>query len=475
MKKIIIIIPILAFLTGCNSLDDVEPIYTLDDDKAIFDEASAQIVLNGVYNELRDGERATFITGASLANSMMGLSNNGGLSGNPLVANNPQINAEEIEGLYLGAYRIIQEANLFIERVEVLEANAFGNDAIKNNFLAEGRFLRGLAHFYLLRSFGQFYDTSSLYGISLKLEPSYNATPTSRNSVSESYAAIYADLDFAIENCFLSESYYANKDAAKAIKAKVLLYEGEYEKAASLAKEIIDTTSRTFTDNYSDNFGKNFPAHESSALFFGPFFNTNEAVNRAFSSGGTLGTIYESIARPNPNNSSTWDPRAGQELFPGVSVPFNKGTTIDFTKFPTIVFTLPTHIHMRLAEIYLIHAEAAARIGVDVDLEALASLNEVRTRPAVDLPPLLIGVDVSSKAELLEAIRIEKLLELYFENGEDFFDLIRYDINGNIDPSTVKPTMNNVDKYIFPIPWIELQVQGSEDIIIQNPGYPITL
>jgi starch-binding outer membrane protein, SusD/RagB family len=490
MKKtiIIFIVFITTFLSSCNNLDEIQPVYTLEADVAITDKVSAQVALNGVYVQLRDDQgKSGFVKGVSVANSMMGLSYSGGRTVNTLVSNNPLINSKEIEGLYASSYTIIQEANLFMERVEKLPAGKLGGEASKNNFLAEARFLRGLAHFYLLRNFGQFYNTTSTLGITLRLKPAYSPVAIARNSVAESYSAIYADLDFAVANCNnTTMSYYANADAANAIKAKVLLYQGKYQEAATLSKTIITGTKRKFAEKYIDNYGKFNPAtgkfdygHNSQELFFGPYFNEEiEANIGSFISTNTAFSLYEIIARPNPQDPSTWDPRAGQEesspFDPNPTTnPLVKGANFDFST-GEFKITPATHIHMRLAELYLIHAEAAARIGADVDAAALQSLNAIRTRSAVKLPAYVSGTDIKTKAELLEAIRKEKLLELYSENGEEFFDLIRYGIKGDINPATVKPTMSEVTRYIFPIPWSEMQLPSSS-IIIQNPGYPRTL
>ena len=111
---------------------------------------------------------------------------------------------------------------------------------------------------------------------------------------------------------------------------------------------------------------------------------------------------------------------------------------------------------------YLVFAEAEARrVGGDLDL-ALDHLNEIRTRATLTLKTL------SDQATLLEDIRQEKLLELFYENGEPWFDLVRYHTLGNLDALAVKPTLTNVNQFILPIP---LQVMIANNTIIPNPGY----
>ena len=449
-----VVIAVLMLFTSCNQLDDIDPSFRLDQGEAIVNAASAENVLNGVYIQLRDGEYAFVID----IFSKMGLTQNE--AGNPddLDLNAPQIQNVRINGFYNVSYRIVQEANLFIENVANVPADILGGEAAKNSFIAEARFLRGLAHFYLLRSFGQHYDTGSALGISLREVPAINASPLPRSSVSDAYASITADFQFAIDNCVSPLKYRANAVSAKALLAKVKLYEGNFTQAASLALDVIDNPDgRVFANPYNANFHAEVTQFgvESEELLFGPYSNDDaEAIfvtNSRFSS-----SIYAVIASA--------DPRFGT----------SKGTK---TSFGPNGFerSAPTVVHMRLSEVYLIHAEASARLGSGVDATALQSLNDIRTRAAVGLPALIDGVDLTTKAELLEAIRIEKLLELYTENGEEFFDLVRYANLDGLDPSTVKPTMTNPDFYILPIPVGELEIIGNEGVIVQNPGYPTLL
>jgi hypothetical protein len=120
-----------------------------------------------------------------------------------------------------------------------------------------------------------------------------------------------------------------------------------------------------------------------------------------------------------------------------------------------------TIYHLRLAEIYLIHAEAVVRSNGD-PLIALGSLNAIRLRAGVD------AKEYVDDATLLEDIRKEKLLELFFENGEPLFDLVRYDVLGNIETSAVKPTLISENQFVLPLP---ADVLIGNTNLVQNPGY----
>ena len=159
------------------------------------------------------------------------------------------------------------------------------------------------------------------------------------------------------------------------------------------------------------------------------------------------------------------DPRFGLTDFPSEGI---QKYSKDFTPF-----NQATHIQLRLAEVYLIYAEAAARSnapGSPGFQKAVAKLNVVRDRVG------LKGKSPTDKPALLKDIRQEKLRELWGENGEEWFDLVRYaQIAGDVSVITsLKPTVTDPHQYIMPIPLGELSSpNGSE--VSQNPGYPRTL
>ena len=95
-------------------------------------------------------------------------------------------------------------------------------------------------------------------------------------------------------------------------------------------------------------------------------------------------------------------------------------------------------------------------------LIALGSLNAIRLRAGVD------AKEYVDDATLLEDIRKEKLLELFFENGEPLFDLVRYDVLGNIETSAVKPTLISENQFVLPLP---ADVLIGNTNLVQNPGY----
>jgi hypothetical protein len=113
---------------------------------------------------------------------------------------------------------------------------------------------------------------------------------------------------------------------------------------------------------------------------------------------------------------------------------------------------------LRLAELYLIRAEARGRQG---DIAGwLADLNLVRARAGLG------GVMVAGPADLLTAIAHERQVELFTEWGHRFLDLKR---TGQADAvlSASKSGWQSSDA-LWPIPAAELAASPG---MIQNAGY----
>ena len=85
-----------------------------------------------------------------------------------------------------------------------------------------------------------------------------------RTPESEIYAAIVADLNFAIENLPLEQSQYGRPthDAAVNHLAKVYLTMENWEKASELAIQVIEGGRHKLLDSYADVFDPFNQRHE---------------------------------------------------------------------------------------------------------------------------------------------------------------------------------------------------------------------
>lgn len=482
----------LIFLSSCQlseDLDEFEPLYSLPAETAIHDETSAELALAGMYASLQGGAFPDYsIMGSTLSGVDAGGYFRTNIESLGFQTNNPVTSGRVLRGMYTGLYTLINRANWVIEGTNRLEENLFMNNGRKAEIIAEAKTMRALGHFYLLRLYGQFYDTSSEYGVVVNLKPSKEAEPKPRSTVMETYEAILMDLDDAIANApTLRAKYFANKTFAKSLKAKVNLYMGNYSEAAQLSKEIIDNSGGEFalTPTFEELFIHTEPVLNNSGAIFDVYQDLNEPIGLGnYWSGIEANTsnIYYNLGK---TGTMTVD---GQEIkFDNTRIPFMQqglsplpGLNGNFKFKPWSGGGLyETLYHMRMAEVYLIYAEAAARSTNSVPADALDALNTVRIRAGategggngfVTYPQTI------SYEQFLEAVRIEKLMELGTEMGEEWYDLVRYDYADGfgtgfrVTDHLLKETeIPNPDKFILPIP--DASITAGKGVVVQNPSY----
>ncbi|MCK0130851.1 RagB/SusD family nutrient uptake outer membrane protein [Flavobacteriaceae bacterium F08102] len=491
IKHIYIYILSLVFLgiSSCQlaeELDDFKPLNALDANDAIIDESTSELALAGVYAGFHQQNSGVGIPEIYTIPSLMSgvlintfLFNNDEVQG--YVNNNPlSVNTSQGLGAYTRMYDIINRANWLIEKDEALTDDKFPTPGRRQEIIAEAKMLRATANFYLLRLWGQFYDNTSPYGISIRTEPSRSGNALPRSSVSDSYEAIIDDLNYAIANGpYLRAKYYTNTAYAKGLKAKVLLYQGKYAEAATLAKSIIDTQDPNFA--LSESYGEIFLDHSTPDLFDSAeiLFGTKGEPAAGIGIGNVIGTI-EAVTPTYINSALASTVIAGQTISHDAT---RVSSTVmsGFFGFDSLKsnfnFFPPANIyemvyHLRMAEIYLIYAEADARATNSVRSDALNALNTIRERAGAtttgndgfETYPASITL-----SQFLEAIRIEKRIELGVETGEDWFDLVRYHFVDGFDVTTVKPSATNPDKYILPIDYVT--IEAGKNVVEQNPSY----
>ncbi|MCK0131558.1 RagB/SusD family nutrient uptake outer membrane protein [Flavobacteriaceae bacterium F08102] len=500
MKKIkylyiVVIGSLMMQMTSCElseSLEDYKPKYALEAETAITNEKTAELALLGVYGAFLEKSSfdGPFPMLFIIPDIFSGYSMSGPFSiSEPEVSgwntNNPIASGTNVtKNIYSGLYDLINRANWVIEKVEQLDDNVFEIPVRKKEIIAEAKILRALGHFYLLRNFGQFYDLSSEYGINVRLQPVKSTTAQPRNTVAETYESILVDLDEAMVNAPDNRGKnYTNKTFAKALKARVLLYTGDYIGAVAMAKDVIDNSDLNFRlePMYTDIFDE----HDSPAIF-----TSSEIL---FGSSGSLKSRLGLGMQYTANVTVTQkykDAIAGSMVVDGQTIYYDTSRSSLFKEnffyggyFPTKYFSALTgsgdyemFYHMRMAEVYLILAEASARANNSVTTEALEALNAIRIRAGAtttgndgfETYPPTISFD-----QFLTAVRFEKLAELYAEGGESWYDLIRYDFSDEFgtgfEVSDERSTATNPDKFILPIPTESIHASGN--VVKQNPSY----
>ncbi|MDH6306054.1 hypothetical protein M2459_002802 [Parabacteroides sp. PF5-5] len=148
------------------------------------------------------------------------------------------------------SYGVVREASSVINNYHRVEG---GSEGFILERAAEAHFLRAWAYFWLVRTFGEIpLVTSTEIDYNLPLSP-----------VSDIYALIVEDLEFAIKHLSTERDTYIGRPSAwsaKGLLAQVYLTmagwplkdESKYALAASLAKDVIDNGPYRLLDNYKD-------------------------------------------------------------------------------------------------------------------------------------------------------------------------------------------------------------------------------
>src|SRR4051812_42972422 len=195
-------IVMIGALNSCSSFLDEKPYDFLGPENFYQTEKDAAIGLNGVFSTLqaqayyqRTVWLVTELPGDFLQVALANAARQE-LEGYTYTDANA-----EIQNWWVNSYLMISRANDFLEKVP----NIVMDDAKKNNLLGNARFLRGMAYFDLVRSFG---DVPLL--LTTIKGPQDNMKPA-RSPVADVYTQIIDDLTFAEANCVSEDKIAATE------------------------------------------------------------------------------------------------------------------------------------------------------------------------------------------------------------------------------------------------------------------------
>ena len=364
----------------------------------------------------------------------------------------------EYTSMWTDSYTAILRAN------NIINANLPATAAV-NQYKGEAYALRALMYFNLIRTFARpFTDNST--GMGVPIVTSYNPSlKPPRSTVAEVYALIQDDLDKAYKLITqYNGSNRFSKYAARALAAKVSLYQGLNQQAYDFANDAITNSGFKLVSiaNFNGYWNNTTGNSDKVETFFE--VASDATVNAGFdeladmysqNSYGdllTTSTLYNLYGATDARKSLiTMDARAGGESNAYLA---NKYKVVDGDRDDKKI--------IRLAEVYLIAAEASARLGTATEARALTLLNALMAQRDPSL------VYASAGSQLIEDIITERRKELAFE-GDRYHDLTRLkrDIlrsGGTYNIMNI-PYANNFR--IAPIPRAEIDVNP----IPQNPGY----
>lgn len=364
------------------------------------------------------------------------------------------------------------------------------NDKLQRQHVAEARFIRAYLYFQLLTMFGDqaLQGNANGDGVVLQTEPYDGYEPghnKGRSSNADCWAFIVSELDNAITDLSddvpaVAQRIRANKTVAKALLSRVLLYKAtatdnrsELQRAANLAKDVIDNAAYSFSTSSNEFTTNLFPSNEYSQTngYPDPTSRSNELVffepSRLYTDNYPNGMYYykktsyyipsETLAAYDVN-----DVRRTQLISHG-SLSDNPS---DWTSAKYLGGNYDDVIYIRLAEMKLTYAEALTRATGSVSQAAIDQLNDIRQRAFPDglKPALYTAADFSSTNSFLSAVLKERRLELAYE-GQYRWDLIRTD--NMLNDQRLGAVAKN--RWNLPVP--DYEVRFTEQLIRQNSGY----
>ncbi len=389
---------------------------------------------------------------------------------------------------YAGIYR----ANLLLEKIDKVPVI---DDVFKKRATAEVKFLRAYYYFELVRLFGNI----PLITKTLSANEIYEQTQA---APSEVYAQIEKDLKEAVATIELPETVSASelgrvtKGAAKALLGKAILYQNNPAKmaeAATLFEEVINSGVYKLEPKFEDIFKQdrewgqesifeiNFSGNQTGGYenfinitegnYNTQFFGMRDFVGSTFANGWGFCPISTELVDAMKN-----DPRFKHTVVDGKALKAAGATYAEgyqntdyfIKKYaplqadkaksgePALNWNNNTR-EIRLADVYLMAAEAIVRSPNGDAAKASIHLNKVRNR--VGLQPFF----GQTGPALLELIYKERRFELATE-GHRFFDLVRTEKAAE----TLKGFTKGKSE-ILPIPQQEIDITVGK--LRQNPQY----
>ena len=450
-------------LGSCESFVEVEPPNDRLTRTTVFgDDQTAMSALKGIYNQLFNtayaagGNRSvTFLAGLSGDNFTMTSTTEEMLefSENEISTYN-SFNLD----FWAGAYNMIYNTNALLEGIQESKSLSV---PIKEQIEGEAKFVRAFTYFYLTNLYGE---------IPLLLDTYYkNNAIAPRTSTQTIYAQVLTDLNDALE--LLQDSYpnqertRPNRYVVMALLARVHLYLEDWQRAEFYSSQILNTID---TYKLLDNLDQVFLAGSQEALWQispeawgGLLYHTREGNlfvrislnNSPIKLSEDFMQVWESNDKRLHDWVGLYSESSGDYYYPfKYKVQYDAESKI-YSEYSVV---------MRLAEQYLIRAEALVHMGQNS--KALLDIDTIRSRAGL---PLLSDMQADhSKEELLAAISKERRLEFFSEWGHRWMDLKRTGSASTVLGDS-KALWQHTD-VLYPIPE---QERSKNPNLNQNDGY----
>jgi len=482
MKRVIIYLTYLSCILfyTCSDFLVQEPDEQISINEQLASKDGVLMALNGIYRDIEAllSSREIIYADVQGGNITFTPATNDKFIETPtIIENSYEFSDREDESDYANYYQelydIINQTNIILER---FDGYSFFSESEQNQLQAELLTIRAFGHYQVAIHYAQPYeftaDASHLGVVYNTQTLTAGIDFPSRSTLKETYNFITTDINTALAlytntQALAGPNYsYFNAITTQALYARMALQMNDWEQALSATNAVITTSgiSLISKENYVAEWELDEdPISEILLEFSAPrtsegdvsssvsfLFNYNSPTNyKPYVASGDLLNLYE------PGDIRT-------NMFLEVNLPtISNDIEMDLPYYFTKKFQGDAGTSfIRLSEMYLIRAEANARLTKLED--ARTDLNIIRERSN------LLPVDMT--ADILENIFLERRRELAFE-GHLLFDIIRYkkDITRNL--GCIANTCNlsyPSNFFVLPIPASSTDLNEN---IQQNEGY----
>lgn len=309
-------------------------------------------------------------------------------------------------------YELINQVNNLIDGVQKSTALV---PASKAAFLAEGKAFRAWCYFELVREFCHAYaENPNGPGIPIYTEPTTASTPGKpRGKISDVYTFILKDLNDAVGSIPTARQMkdVINQTVVNGLLARVYLETGDWNNASKFAQAAragyalnAADYNTPMTDITKPEVMWGFPQSSDQSIYYGSpsaFWSASGAYNNFF-----IDSTFVPRFKATDIRSKTFYQTSFTD--------FRKWRT---NKFGTKLNFTDNIVMMRVAEMYLIEAEAKARLNDPGAGDVLLQLQKNRDPQAV--------ASGNTGTALINEILLERRKELYGEIGVSFLDVKR--------------------------------------------------
>jgi hypothetical protein len=370
------------------------------------------------------------------------------------------------------AYRTIFLANSMMEGLKEVKTSVLP-EATKNTYIAAAKTIRAWTYFMLVRIYG---DVPLLTTSTVEENKDKGRDPKT-----DVYKLIEEDLKDAMSKLPATTGaryFINNKYIPESMLADMYLNQGKWAEAETAATDVIASGKYQLAANLDDVF---LQTSKEPIFACGFTLYWNDNAPKAGATGGYLlwpdgfpsyETIFPALSPDLQNSFEPGDLRKTTWVKLSNTGKYTDPTNRMFCykhKYNIVVNTstvIPAGKEQdqplkRLAEMYLIRAEARARQNNLAG--AAADLNLIRTRAG------LANTSAAAQNDLIEAVIKERRVELFHENASRWFDLVR---TGKADAllSVLSYKKANWKPYMVLFP-IHQDVLNANPKLGQTPGY----